>query len=308
MLRALFLADDVVFLSGYVVFALLLSLGYRQWLRFRNRPRSTSASGLPLVDDPYAIAYLRGGAAESVRTAVFALLYRGMLAPAGRKDLQRVPDADVDGLHPVERAVLARFDMPRPAHGLLGGASTASPLDTYPERLQAAGLLERRGDADALIYRVCIAALFLVAGLREALAIKANIGTFPLAIIAALIAWFFFAPTPDRLTAAGKQTLARAKGAHQRAGRHAASLPEATWAAAALGVAALSLDAYPMAVHVMPAKRPHEASGGDGGGGYAGYGGDGASSSSDACGSDSDSGGGGGDCGGGGDGGGGSSD
>jgi uncharacterized protein (TIGR04222 family) len=306
VLRALFLSDDWVFLPVYVAFAVALALGYRQWLRYRNRPLPASTGSTPLLDDPFAMAYLRGGAGESVRTAVFALLCRGALVPGGKKHLQRAPGADTAALHPVERAVLARFDVPRPAQGLLWGASSPSPLDTYQEHLQRAGLLERRSDLERLVHRTLVALLFLVAGIREAIAIHTHIGHFPLAIIAALIAWFFFAPAATRLTPVGQRALDRARTDHQRALRNVSGVQEATWAAAAFGVAALSTHAYPVAVHVMPPKRPHESSGGEGGGdgGHSGYG---TSAGADSCSGDGgDSGGG--DCGGGGDGGGGSSD
>jgi uncharacterized protein (TIGR04222 family) len=300
MLRDLFLSDDWTFLTVYAAFALALSFGYRQWLRYLDRPLPTPAGAMPLLDDPYAVAYLRGGAGEAVRTAVFALLCHGALGPAGKKGLQWMPDTDAAALHPLERAVLDRFDVPRPAQGLLWGASTPSPLDTYQDRLQRAGLLERRSGVERLVYRMLIALLFLVAGVREVVAIKAHVGHFPLAISAALAAWFFFAPTPSRLTAAGQQTIDRAKAVHQAAVGTAAGTREATWAAAAFGVGALSTQAYPMAIHAMPPKRPHETTGGDGGG-QSGYG---TSGGTDSCDGD----GGGGDCGGGGDGGGGSSD
>lgn len=307
------------FLPAYAGFAALLAFGYRRWLHWRNRPFAEPPRSLPLLADPYALACLRGGAPEVVRTAVFVLLYRGLLHKLVKKDLQRVRGGDETGLRPLERQVLTHFDSPRSAQGLLWESALLAQInDLYGERLRWAGMFDRRGAWERRVYWCLVALLFGVAGIRVLVTIQTPDSGFPLAIVAALLAWFLFTPVKRLHTPLGRRALAEQEVVHQRYQRRAGSVDEATWAAATFGVAALSVTAYPMAMYAMPMMRTQRAAdGGDSGSSASGGGGGDTSSSSDSgwCGSDSGGsdggdGGDGGSCGdgGGGDGGGGSSD
>lgn len=83
----------------------------------RNRPTAAPQAGKSPLADPYAIAYLRNGAGETIRTVVFSLLTRGALAPDS-KNPRRRPGTGTPGMRPLEKDVLEKFETPRSVEGV----------------------------------------------------------------------------------------------------------------------------------------------------------------------------------------------
>lgn len=95
------------FLLAYLVFALIVYYGVRELL-IRQELRNPHAQ-LGLADDPYRIAFLRGGAVEAAKIAAIVLVDRGLL----RADGPLLETASADSLrfasHDIERDVLRLY-------------------------------------------------------------------------------------------------------------------------------------------------------------------------------------------------------
>ncbi|MFA6071042.1 MAG: TIGR04222 domain-containing membrane protein [Janthinobacterium sp.] len=95
------------FLLAYLIFGLLVYYSVRELL-IRMELRNPHAQ-LSLADDPYRIAFLRGGALEAVKIAAIVLVDRGLL----RADGPLLETASADSLrfasHDIERDVLRLY-------------------------------------------------------------------------------------------------------------------------------------------------------------------------------------------------------
>ena len=95
------------FLLAYLIFGLLVYYLARELL-IRQELRNPHAQ-LALADDPYRIAFLRGGALEAVKIAAIVLVDRGLL----RADGPLLETASADSLrfasHDIERDVLRLY-------------------------------------------------------------------------------------------------------------------------------------------------------------------------------------------------------
>ncbi|MDN2697696.1 TIGR04222 domain-containing membrane protein [Janthinobacterium sp. SUN073] len=95
------------FLLAYLIFGLLVYYLARELL-IRQELRNPHAQ-LSLADDPYRIAFLRGGALEAVKIAAIVLVDRGLL----RADGPLLETANADSLrfasHDIERDVLRLY-------------------------------------------------------------------------------------------------------------------------------------------------------------------------------------------------------
>lgn len=94
-----------LFLLIYAVLAIAANF----WLRHDQRQRELAkpARFMEIAQDPYLVAYLRAGASEAVRLAVFSLLDRGLLEDAHGSVRCARADADAFVRRPIEKAVLA---------------------------------------------------------------------------------------------------------------------------------------------------------------------------------------------------------
>ncbi|UQV43553.1 TIGR04222 domain-containing membrane protein [Janthinobacterium lividum] len=95
------------FLLAYLLFGVLVYYSVRELL-IRQELRNPHAQ-LSLADDPYRIAFLRGGALEAVKIAAIVLVDRGLL----RADGPLLETASADSLrfasHDIERDVLRLY-------------------------------------------------------------------------------------------------------------------------------------------------------------------------------------------------------
>jgi len=144
-----------------VVFA-YVALGFVIASRERERwPRNQP------LRDPYAIAFLRGGAGELTKVVALVLTLRGLLK-LGPSNLQAVDPKDVERLAlPMEKAVLTACLTPATPAAILSHPAVALSADTYKRDLQSQKLL-----ADDEIRKVrlppVLLALVLVCGLGVA--------------------------------------------------------------------------------------------------------------------------------------------
>lgn len=130
------------FLLFYWVTAVAVWLGL--WLA-----RAAHESGtLPRLGqmDPYLIAYLRGGAKESIRVATFSLIDRGLLTANVAADAKgpaqlKAKSDRAETRAPVEGAILKRCRGGADAAAVLEDGAAERACDTYEEKLRRIGLL-----------------------------------------------------------------------------------------------------------------------------------------------------------------------
>ena len=128
------------FLLAYLVFGLLVYYLARELL-IRQELRNPHAR-LTLADDPYRIAFLRGGALEAVKIAAIVLVDRGLLRAQG----PLLETASADSLrfasHDIERDVL-RLYLGRQGHSkeLVVQADTLPSCRAYQDSLTQQELL-----------------------------------------------------------------------------------------------------------------------------------------------------------------------
>ena len=279
------------FLLLYAVVAMALLLW--QWIRGQQREADVSAkaSRRPNLNDPYELAFLRGGKNELLRVATVSLIEKKLLAvDLARKEpnVHTVHQGLADSTsNPVNAFLLHYYTTPKPAYQLLKATPTAHMtglFDLYQRNLEKSGLLRnediRNGRAsDTAVTVVC---LLTLAGLKLAVAISGghrNVGFLIMLAIAATIAACLIGFT-GRLTTAGQKSVEDMRVLCESLQHKSGLSPmDVTMLAAVFGIAALPAVGRPYGPKLYPQ----------------------ASSSSSGCGSSSDSGGGGGGgCGGGG--------
>ena len=271
------------FLLAYLIFGLLVYYLARELL-IRQELRNPHAQ-LSLADDPYRIAFLRGGALEAVKIAAIVLVDRGLL----RADGPLLETASADSLrfasHDIERDVL-RLYLGRQGHSkelaaqaeMLPSCRAYQETLTQQELLVGPPLLRRRA-------RITWAAhwlLLTVAAVKAVIAISRQ--HYNLLFLALLLAIFL-------LMLRGLRTQASSWSAqrlltdlrmlfgrlNQRAARLQAGSSSADMAllAAIFGLGALPLSVYAYVAELYPVPRHSSDSSSGGTGDSSSGGGDG---------------------------------
>ena len=271
------------FLLAYLIFGALVYYGVRELL-IRMELRNPHAQ-LSLADDPYRIAFLRGGALEAVKIAAIVLVDRGLL----RADGPLLETASADSLrfasHDIERDVL-RLYLGRQGHSkelaaqaeMLPSCRAYQETLTQQELLVGPPLLRRRA-------RITWAAhwlLLTVAAVKAVIAISRQ--HYNLLFLALLLAIFL-------LMLRGLRTQASSWSAqrlltdlrmlfgrlNQRAARLQAGSSSADMAllAAIFGLGALPLSVYAYVAELYPVPRHSSDSSSGGTGDSSSGGGDG---------------------------------
>jgi uncharacterized protein (TIGR04222 family) len=188
-------------LSAAVIVALIVA---------RKFAESSAAPKLDL-SDPYLIAYLRGGDAETLRVAAVSLIDRGLLVVTGTQ-LKRADHAVADSVRrPVEKELLQRFNRPDEAAAIFADARLKVACKPFEDTLKTAGLLPSESIQSARLLRLSVAGLILtgVGFVKIVVALsrgRTNVGFLVvLIIVAVFIAVKVAAP---RLTEAGKAMIA----------------------------------------------------------------------------------------------------
>jgi uncharacterized protein (TIGR04222 family) len=137
--------DFLLFYAGLLAATVLLIW---QWRRQAEGGVTGEEVGLAreLSQDPYEIAFLRGGRYEAVNVAVVSLLERGLLEAEAECLRTTAPEAVVTANAPLDRAILSRFASPlktmnTPAQVVYTDTTTMAEADHIGEILQAKGLL-----------------------------------------------------------------------------------------------------------------------------------------------------------------------
>lgn len=292
------------FLLFYVFFSVLV-IGGMIWLRNQNE---TGPAPQLELSDPYLIAYLRGGANETLRVAMISLVDRNLLKTNGSKLKTRGKVTADSVRHPVEKSLIEHFQTEDEAASAFSNYGLETSCRAYRERLESAGLLPNDSVQRARQLLLIITVLLLTA----VALIKISIGvsrerpvTFLVIamIVAAVVPFFVWSP---RLTARGKAALEDIQslygGLKDRAHtlRGGGATAEAVMLAAVFGIAALAVTDFAYAQTLFPqAARQSWANSSSGSSCGSSCGSSSDSSSGSSCGSSSCGGGGcGGGCGG----------
>ncbi|WP_426078173.1 TIGR04222 domain-containing membrane protein [Janthinobacterium sp. PSPC3-1] len=274
------------FLAAYLAFGLVVYYGVRELL-LRQELRNPHAQ-LTLADDPYRIAFLRGGALEAVKIAAIVLVDRGLL----RADGPLLETTSADSLrfagHDIERDVL-RLYLGRQGHS----KELAVQADAFPscqaylqsltqqELLVGAPLLRRRERVTWVAHYV----LLTVALVKAIIAVST--GHYNLLFLAIMTAVFLLklrglrtrntSFAAQRLLSDLRMLFSRLnmRSSRLQAGNGSADM---ALLAAIFGIGALPLAVYPYLVDLYPLPRQtysgdsssgssgDSSSGGDGGG------------------------------------------
>ena len=271
------------FLLAYLVFGLLVYYLARELL-IRQELRNPHAQ-LSLADDPYRIAYLRGGALEAVKIAAIVLVDRGLL----RADGPLLETASADSLrfasHDIERDVL-RLYLGRQGHSkelaaqadMLPSCRAYQDSLTQQELLVGPPLLRRRERITWPAHYL----LLTVAAVKAVIAISRQ--HYNLLFLALLLAIFLFmlrglrtqatSWSAQRLLTDLRMLFGRL---NQRAARLQAGSSSADMAllAAIFGLGALPLSVYAYVAELYPVPRHSSDSSSGGTGDSSSGGGDG---------------------------------
>ncbi|MBL8176971.1 MAG: TIGR04222 domain-containing membrane protein [Bryobacterales bacterium] len=237
----------------------------------RRRREGADTRPLPKLEDPYLIAYLRGGREGAVETAMISLIDRQRIVVENGQMLKRT-DAGVH--HPLEKALLQEVASPRQAQDARKLRSTDASLDGYETHLVKQGLLPDATQKAARLRDaafVCIAlSLFALAKIAIALARgRTNIILLIVFMVVSLIV--AFAVCNPRLTARGKRTLEHLRTLLDRLKDRAETLrpnqhtQELMLLAAAFGVMAIPAAAMPQRPLLYPANTSSADGGSDSG-------------------------------------------
>ncbi|MCX6925018.1 MAG: TIGR04222 domain-containing membrane protein, partial [Verrucomicrobia bacterium] len=233
------------FLAFFACWAAVLVIGLVV-LRRRGEAEEPSAEYLP--QDPYEIAYLRGGKNHLLQTALVALVDRGLLEVKGLKLKTAEPGAVDRAQRLLDKAILTRFLWETEASALFKEESIVAQAEAIGEKLRGMRLLPDAGQKGArmMLFAGALALLWLVAGVKLYVALSRGrhniLFLIGLSIVFAIV--FYKVANPFR-TAAGQKVMKRIRerlgGLFARRGGVAASgaTNEATLLAAAFGLSAL---------------------------------------------------------------------
>ena len=106
--------DFLVFYAILAVATIVAIAAARWWTESAPEDRVIRMAK-EIGQDPYQIAFLRGGRAESLRVAIVSLIDRGLLKASGKKLVAIDAEAAKKARRPLEKAILGRFATPRTA-------------------------------------------------------------------------------------------------------------------------------------------------------------------------------------------------
>jgi len=247
--------------------------------------------------DPYQIAYLRGGANETLRVATVMLLDRHLLA-AETLDGVIVARAKPDDVRrPIEKALLRHFAQSHAPQSIFGDPALAEVCEPYRRRLTELGLLPTGADT----FRRCLLLLgvvVLLGGLSLAkidVALsrgRTNIVFLIVLTTVALVVGFKIAL--PRATARGRAVLADLRRLFQRLRdrvstvRPGGASADAALLAAVFGLGVLPAEHFAYATALFPKAKSSSGSCGSSCGSSCGGGGSGCGGGCGGCGGGGD--------------------
>jgi uncharacterized protein (TIGR04222 family) len=217
------------FLIFYGIFACLVLTAAYFFIAMQDNTGATPPPQTPSAVDPYELAYLRGGANEVIRTAIYALRRRGLMGlpvkdritPTGA-EAQELTDQE---LTEIERLVFSAISTGPKISALFADKYLRGALESacaaYQQRLSAQQLLappEARRAA-RLTLAVAGALLIALAGYKTSAAVMhghSNLGFLFLETAAAcvILFWVFQRATAGNSSKRGKAYLAQVQTAY----------------------------------------------------------------------------------------------
>ena len=249
--------------------------------------RQPSGDARRLLRDPYLLAFLRGGAGQTLQTVAFSMGERGHLS-ISKKGL--IASGERGALtHPLEIAVFVECGTLRGIGKLLRDKRLKELAENYAAPLKESGLLADHAEYSRRlrVFLAVVGALLAMAVLKISVALQgghSNIAfllilTMVVLIVAVVILRRRRTGAGDRALADQQILFAELKGRVKRLAAGGAT-SEAVLIAAAFGLAALPGAAYPFANAV----HRQSQNGGCGGGSSCGGGGGGGGSGCGGCG------------------------
>lgn len=228
------------------------------WLLRRSRESGQAgkeiANARVIAEDPYRVAFLRGGRYEVVQVALVSLIEHGLLRANGEYLLAAIDKAVEKVRHPLEKAILTKFagrtlgNQGKKAERVYSDGAILAEADHIGEELQLRDLLPTEAVKESRKTRIlaAVAFLWIVAGIKIVVALsrgRANIGFL---ILLAIFAPLLLAGVSKRFrTTLGDKTYkwVRAFFSNLRSRRESLALnstnSELTFLAAVFGLAAL---------------------------------------------------------------------
>jgi uncharacterized protein (TIGR04222 family) len=267
------------FLLFYFIFAavvlLVLSLS-RKLNRGFDKPN-------PSLDDPFMIAFLRGGELEAVRVATLSLMDRGLLSIKSSGSSTLFSDDSENRLEvsdplatetvkrPIEKQVLEAFKTPRRINTTLESLENCSACRGYANNLEHSGLLHTQESRDAFQHLrwIAIAVLLSVAVLKIFVALSRGRSNVLFLILLTILACFLatLIGNPFR-TARGDKFLEDVKSIfanlHLRAStlRPGGATSDLVWLASAYGLDAVPPIVFPHVSVLLAWRAPPTTSSG----------------------------------------------
>jgi uncharacterized protein (TIGR04222 family) len=257
------------FLLFYLFLSVLVIVGVVLLRRF-DEDRDT---GKPPIDDPYFVAFLRGGESEALRVAALSLIDRGLLTlkssgtPTlllGSADsrLELADPAAIDTVkRPIEKRILEAFKTAQPIHSTLAGLEGCTACFDYAINLEKFGLLPDEEVRKARLFRLAIAIGILlgVATVKIVVALsRGHTNIMFLVILSGLAAFIAFKTSNPFRTVRGEKFLQDVKSIfsslHQRAGflRPGGATSDLVWLASAYGLTEVSPILFPSVIALRP--------------------------------------------------------
>jgi uncharacterized protein (TIGR04222 family) len=142
----------LAFYAGLAIIVLLVLYAIRRMGEENETPHMR-------FDDPYLIAFLRGGKNEALRVATVSLVDRGILKWEGLTTLSATPH---EPARPIEQALVRHFGPPASATSIFTGSSLAATTDEYRTKLTRLKLLPDDGQRFARWRRLALALTVLI--------------------------------------------------------------------------------------------------------------------------------------------------
>lgn len=269
------------FLVFYIFFAWLVIVAVAL-LRRLSEDRDTAS---PPIDDPYFVAFLRGGKGEALRVATLSLIDRGLLAlkssgtsllslGAAESRLELTDPAAIDtAKRPIEKRILEAFKTAQPIHLTLASLEGCTACFDYAVNLEKFGLLPDEEVRKTRLRRVSIAIGILlgVAAVKIFIALsRGRTNIFFLVILSGLAALIAFKTSSPFRTIRGDKFLQDVRSLFSSLRQRASSLrpggatSDLVWLASAYGLGEVSPILFPSVMALRPPKPAGPASGFDG--------------------------------------------
>jgi uncharacterized protein (TIGR04222 family) len=243
------------FLVFYVVLsaATVAAIRIYRWWRESQDLGSERAAARDVAQDPYQVAFLRGGRDEVLRIAVVSLIERGLLEARGDKLAATDPEAAGKARRPLDKAILTRFADEAAAQSLYSDDVVLGEADVIGDSLARMGLLP---DEAVKRSRLGLAVagtafLWLVALIKVGVALsRGRTNILFLVVLAIAVPFVMYAVLKRPRTALGNAVYAQVRELFSslNSRRHTLQLnqttSELTYLAAAFGLAALPVAVY----------------------------------------------------------------